>query len=134
MAERGGEFIDTPHKTLLRYVKEFALTVEDVDKQPGEVFYYFGGQRYAESAVVDEYRALVPAMRADLRKLSNEPTAAHHTSDDIVLDTMSLAEYLDRRGAGGLIHTTVSSLGGEGGPWTKRSGYWPCRGTTWPWW
>lgn len=107
VAERGGEFIDTPHKTLLGYAKEFGLTVEDVDKQRGEVFYYFGGQSYAESAVVDEYRALVPAMRADLRKLSNEPTAADHTFDDIMLDTMSLAEYLDRRGAGWLITSVI---------------------------
>jgi monoamine oxidase len=107
VAERGGEFIDTPHKILLGYVKEFGLTVEDVDKQPGEVFYYFGGQPYAESAIVDEYRALVPAMRADLRKLSNEPTAADHTSDDMLLDAMNLAEYLDRRGAGRLIKSVI---------------------------
>jgi monoamine oxidase len=53
VAERGGEFIDTPHKTLLGYVKQFKLAVEDVDKQPGEVFYYFNGERYAESLVVD---------------------------------------------------------------------------------
>ena len=57
VAERGGEFIDTPHKTLLGYVKELGLTLEDVDKQPGEVFYYFGGQRYFESAIIDECRA-----------------------------------------------------------------------------
>jgi len=107
VAERGGEFIDTPHKTMLGYVKEFGLTVKDVDKQPGEVFYYFAGQRYPESAVVDEYRALVPAMRADLRKLSAAPTADDHTFDDILLDTMSLAEYLDRRGAGALIRAVI---------------------------
>jgi len=107
VAERGGEFIDTPHKTLLGYVKEFGLTVEDVDKQPGDVFYYFGGQSYAESAIVDEYRCLVPAMRADLRRLSNEPTAADHTVDDMLLDNMSLAEYLDRRGAGRLIKSVI---------------------------
>lgn len=107
MAERGGEFIDTPHKTLLGYIKEFDLDVEDVGKQPGEVFYYFGGQRHSESAVVDEYRAFVPAMRADLRKLSAEPSADDHTADDILLDTMSLAEYLDRRGAGGLLKMVI---------------------------
>lgn len=107
VAERGGEFIDTPHKTLLGYVKDFGLAIEDVDKQPGEVFYYFGGQRYAESAIVDEYRAFVPAMRSDLRKLSNEPTAADHTSADILLDTLSLAEYLDRRGAGRLLTSVI---------------------------
>lgn len=107
VAERGGEFIDTPHKTMLGYAKEFGLSVEDVDKQPGEVFYYFAGQRFPESAVVDEYRALVPAMRADLRKLSAQPTTDDHSFDDILLDTMSLAEYLDRLGAGALIKAVI---------------------------
>jgi monoamine oxidase len=107
VAERGGEFIDTPHKTLLGYVKQFKLAVEDVDKQPGEVFYYFNGERYAESLVVDEYRALVPALRDDLRRLSNEPTAANHTVEDMTLDRMSLQEYLDNRGAGQLIKSVI---------------------------
>jgi monoamine oxidase len=107
VAERGGEFIDTPHKTLLGYVKEFKLAVEDVDKQPGEVFYYFNGQHYPESRVVDEYRALVPAMRSDLHKLSKEPTAANHTAADVVLDQTSLAAYLDSRGAGPLIKAVI---------------------------
>jgi monoamine oxidase len=107
VADRGGEFIDTPHKTLLGYVKELGLAVEDVDKQPGEVFYFFGGQRYLESAIIEEYRAFVPAMRDDLRKLSNQPTAADHTVEDLLLDNMSLAEYLDRRGARQLLKAVI---------------------------
>jgi monoamine oxidase len=36
VAERGGEFIDTLHKTILGYVNEFGLKVEDVEaKIPG---------------------------------------------------------------------------------------------------
>jgi monoamine oxidase len=107
VAERGGEFIDTPHKTLLGYIKEFKLAVEDVDKQPGEVFYYFNGELYPESMIVDEYRALVPALRSDLRKLSQEPTAANHTAQDVLLDGTSLQEYLDSRGAGSLIKAAI---------------------------
>ncbi len=52
VVERGGEFIDNLHKTMLGYVKEFKLEVEDLSKEPGEVFYYFNGQRYAESAEI----------------------------------------------------------------------------------
>jgi monoamine oxidase len=92
---------------LLAYIKEFKLAVEDVDKQPGEVFYYFNSQRYAESAVVEEYRALVPALRDDLRQLSSEPTAANHTSEDAALDRMNLEEYLERCGAGLLIKSVI---------------------------
>jgi monoamine oxidase len=103
VAERGGEFIDTPHKTLLGYAKQFNLALEDVGKQPGEVFYFFDGQHYPEAAVVDEYRALVAAMRDDLRQLSNEPTADQHSDADVALDTLNLQDYLQTRAAGPLI-------------------------------
>jgi monoamine oxidase len=107
VAERGGEFIDSPHKTLLGYIREFKLAVEDVDKQPGKVFYYFNGEHYPESRVVDEYRAFVPAMRNDLRILSGEPTAADHTPADEMLDRTSLKQYLESRGAGLLIKSVI---------------------------
>jgi monoamine oxidase len=107
VAERGGEFIDTPHKTLLAYIREFGLKVEDVDKGPGEVFYFFNGQRYPEAAVVDEYRDFVAAMRDDLRRLSNEPTADAHSDFDVALDSVSLAEYLSTRGAGPLLNAVL---------------------------
>jgi monoamine oxidase len=107
VAERGGEFIDTPHKTLLAYIREFGLKVEDVDRGPGEVFYFFNGQRYPEAAVVDEYRDFVAAMRDDLRRLSNEPTADAHSDFDVALDSVSLAEYLSTRGAGPLLNAVL---------------------------
>jgi monoamine oxidase len=69
-AELGGEFIDNPHKTLLGYAKRFGLAKEDVNKMPGSVTYFFGGERVDESVIVDELRAFVPAMRDDLRRSS----------------------------------------------------------------
>ena len=48
VAERGGEFIDTAHKTLLGSAPAFNLQLEDVSKSPpGEVFYLFNGQLYS---------------------------------------------------------------------------------------
>ena len=41
----------------------------------GDVVYHFDGQRIPEATVVDEYRAFVAAMRADLRACSGAPTA-----------------------------------------------------------
>ena len=95
VAERGGEYIDTPHKTMLRYAKRFGLALEDVSKEPGDVFYHLGGELVPEAAVVDEFRDFVQAMRLDVRKLSNETTALDHNDDDIALDNTSLAAYLD---------------------------------------
>ncbi len=100
VAERGGEFIDNLHKTMLGYAKGFKLELEDVVKEPpGEVFYFFGGEHVPESAVVDEFRDLVAAMRDDLRTVG-QPTADSHTDADEALDFTSLREYLATRGAG----------------------------------
>ena len=107
VAERGGEFIDTGHKTMLAYAQEFKLAKEDVAKAPGEVFYYFGGQRHPESAVVDEYRAFVSAMRPDLQALSGAPTADAYTPVDRQLDLMDLVTYLETRGAGPVVKAAI---------------------------
>jgi monoamine oxidase len=100
VVERGGEFIDTAHKTMLAYANEFNLAKEDVNKEPGEVFYYFDGDHVPEADVVDEYRALVSAMQDDLRASTGAPTADAYNDADYDLDWTSLGEYLDTRGAG----------------------------------
>jgi monoamine oxidase len=112
IAERGGEFIDTPHKTMLRYAKRFNLALEDVSKEPGDVFYHLGGQLIPESTVVDEFREFVEVMHVDLRRLSNEPTAINHTDADVTLDRTSLSAYLDgangaRRAAGSIANAAI---------------------------
>ena len=76
VAERGGELIDNLHKTMLGYAKRFRLSLEDVNKEPGEVFYHLYGQRYSEAAVVGEFRDFVSVMRVDLNRLSREITAS----------------------------------------------------------
>ena len=101
VAERGGELIDTLHKTMLGYARRFNLTIEDGSKQPGEVFYYFSGQRYTEAAVVAEVRDFVSVMRTDLHRLSREVTAAGHTADDAALDHTSLLAYLEGHNGSG---------------------------------
>jgi monoamine oxidase len=107
VVERGGEFIDTGHKTMLGYAQEFNLPKEDVLKVPGEVFYHFGGRRYPESVVVDEYRAFVAAMRPDLQALSGAPTASLHTPVDRQYDLIDLRTYLETRGAGPVVKAAI---------------------------
>lgn len=96
--ERGGELIDTPHKAMIGYARELGLSLESYLKPPGDVFYMFRGQRIAESTMVAEYRVLVDAMKKDLQA-ANWPTADSFTEADRALDMMSLAEYLESRGA-----------------------------------
>ena len=108
VAERGGEFIDTPHKTLLRYARRFSLALEDVTKKAGETVYYFGGAHVPEAVVVDEFREFVSVMRADLRRLSREITALSHTAHDVVLDQTSLAAYLEGGNSAGAAAGTIA--------------------------
>lgn len=106
VAERGGEFIDTAHKTMIAYAQRFGLALEDVAKGHEDVFHHFFGQRQSEADVVDEFRALVDAMRDDLRTVGS-PTADSFTPADAVLDRTSLKEYLETRGAGNLIKAVI---------------------------
>src|SRR4029453_10544821 len=67
VVERGGEFIDNGHKTMIGYAHQFGLALEDVAKRHEDVFYYFFGRHHSESEVVDEWRARVAGIREDLR-------------------------------------------------------------------
>jgi monoamine oxidase len=106
VVERGGEFIDTGHKTMIGYAQRFGLALEDVTKGHEDVFYYFAGQHHPESAVVGELRELVDAMRDDLRTCG-APTADSFTPGDAALDRTNLQEYLETRGAGSLIESVI---------------------------
>jgi monoamine oxidase len=110
VAELGGELIDTSHTTMRGLANAFGLTLEDYEKQPGDEVYYFGGQYYSEAQVVDEFRAFVAAMRHDLTRLSNGPTAFSYNAYDRLIDNMTLADYLDSRGAGRLLHNVIDTI------------------------
>lgn len=106
VAERGGEFIDTGHITMRGYANAFGLTLEDVNKEPGNITYFFNGRHSTEAQMVEEFRAFVPAMQADITKLSS-PTATSFTADDRALDYTNLKDYLVSWGAGPLIRAML---------------------------
>ncbi|MFM7133026.1 MAG: flavin monoamine oxidase family protein [Planctomycetota bacterium] len=99
VAELGGEFIDTTHQTMRQYAVEFGLADELADSGLGGTIYEFDGMRVDEEDIVDEYRILVPRIRADIQTLSGEPSFAAHTEADIALDELPLADWLATRAA-----------------------------------
>lgn len=109
VVERGGEFIDSQNKTLLRLAKQFNLTLEDVSEHPGQTACYFNGQPYAQSTVIDEYRDFLTAIDADVSLLSSKPTADHHNAADVWFDRINLLEYLETRGASSLVKAAIGS-------------------------
>lgn len=105
--ERGGELIDNLHKTMLGWVNRLGLTTENLLRAPGEDAFYFDGALVPESVVVEEYRAFVASMHADLRACSGAPTWAAHNDADVALDRLSLADYLRTRGAGAMVSKAI---------------------------
>lgn len=109
VAERGAELIDTTHSTVRQLSRQFGLTLENYETQPGEEFFFFDGRHWSEAEVVAEYRAFAGAMNADLQRLSGGPTADAHSAFDRELDLMPLSTYLDSRGAGPLLRQVMDT-------------------------
>ena len=109
VAERGAELIDTTHSTVRGLARRYGLQLESYaqSRHPGEEFFHFDGRHYSEADVVEEYRAFVPAMKADLALIGNGPTALDHSPAERALDNTSLRDYLDRRGAGPLLRQVL---------------------------
>ena len=96
VAERGAELIDSKHKVMRRLARSFNLRLEDLSKQPGDLTFFFGGARVPESAIVEEFRAIAPALKRERRSLSNRPNALRHTPNDRMLDHQNLRQFLER--------------------------------------
>lgn len=109
VAERGAELIDTTHSTVRQLSRQFGLTLENYETQPGEEFFFFDGRHWSEAEVVAEYRAFAGAMNADLQRLSGGPTADAHNANDRELDLMPLSAYLQSRGAGPLLRQVMDT-------------------------
>ncbi|HZF80927.1 MAG TPA: NAD(P)/FAD-dependent oxidoreductase [Rubrivivax sp.] len=109
VAERGAELIDTTHTTVRGLARRYGLQLESYarSQHPGEEFFYFNGRHYSEAEVVEEYRAFVPAMKADLTRIGNGPTALEHSAAERALDNTSLRDYLVQRGAGPLLRQVL---------------------------
>lgn len=96
-AENGGEFIDTGHKTMINYAREFGLARETVIKAPGEERFYFQGQFHDEADVVEQFRLVVSRMQPDLRAISGSASFFSKNQADIEFDNLDLASYFASR-------------------------------------
>jgi monoamine oxidase len=106
--ELGGEFIGRSHNTMLGYARQFGLTLEDASQFPGQRYYDFGGSRYTEAQVLEEFRGFSSSIRQDLETLSY-PTADRFTEADALFDFMSLDDYLQLHGAGDILRKLIGA-------------------------
>jgi monoamine oxidase len=109
VVELGAELIDTTHSAMKGYARDLGLTLESYHQLPGETFWHLDGVLRHESEIVDEWRAFVPAIQADLRALSKQPTADHHTGVDQAYDYLDLRTYLESRGAGPILMAALDA-------------------------
>lgn len=91
--ENGGELIDTGHKTMLGYAREFNLPIESYIRKAGEESFYFQGRHWSEEEIVDQFRAVVSGMQRDLHAISGSATFFAHNDADVRFDNTDLASY-----------------------------------------
>lgn len=108
VAELGGEFIGTSHNVMLGYARMLGLTLEDASLFPGNRYFDFGGQRYSEAQMVEEFRGFAASMREDLGTLGT-PTADRFTEAESLYDYMSLDDYLQLHGAGDTLRKLIGA-------------------------
>jgi len=105
--ENGGELVDTAHKTVLAYAKQFGLPLESYVKKRGEEGFWFFGRAWSDAEVVDEFREVVASMQTDLRAISGSATFDSHNAADVTLDRTDLATYFATRTTG---HTLIEAV------------------------
>jgi monoamine oxidase len=103
--EAGGEFIDSGHVDLLRLAGEFRLELIDTqlrsEKRLVKDDYFFGGKRYTERDVIEEFRGLAKLIKRDQDSLPKSLDYKTSTPLGRQLDLLSAEEYFTHIGARG---------------------------------
>ncbi|MBC8048133.1 MAG: FAD-dependent oxidoreductase [Fimbriimonadaceae bacterium] len=109
--ELGGEFIDTSHKQMWKYIKEFDLETIDIlnesELQLQPLAFYFNGRHYTEKEIIEAFMPIIDQIESDQKKLSSRVFYNNYNQFDEELDKLSLAEYLDKIGATSLIKNVI---------------------------
>lgn len=103
--EFGGEFIDTGHLEMHQLVKEFGLSLLDVDapseKTLTKELFFFEGRRFTQKDVVEGFLPFAARIKADADSLSETIDYQNSTPTDKAFDRMSIDEYLEKIGMSG---------------------------------
>ncbi|WP_324674344.1 NAD(P)/FAD-dependent oxidoreductase [Hymenobacter sp. GOD-10R] len=110
--ELGGEFIDSGHKDMLQLVREFGLSLYDVESPSETVLqkdtYFFNGQQHTVAQVIQAFQPYARQIQADIRSLPNNTiTFEKMNAAAARLDQLSIAAYFDSIGMTGWIRTLL---------------------------
>lgn len=104
VAERGGEFIDTAHETLIGLVRELHLELDDVlEATPAgtDTYTILDGTRYTVNEATRDYEALFPVVQRQARALGDAYGYSGSNRMARTLDAISMAQWIDKYVPGG---------------------------------
>src|SRR4030095_10397057 len=111
--EMGGEFIDSDHEDMLNLVRHFNLPLIDrrstSELQLHEFTYYFDKKYYQLADVLKAIQPVAEQIRRDIDSLSEEITYENHSPADVLLDNISIEEYLAKLGISGWFKEFITS-------------------------
>lgn len=105
VAERGGEFIDTVHESLIGLAHELGLELDDVvEAQPpgSEAYTYLDGVAYSLEEATRDFGPVYPVVQAQAQRLGDDYGYARSSAFARKLDRMTAAEWIGRHVPGGL--------------------------------
>jgi monoamine oxidase len=124
IAEHGGEFISTEHKSMRRLAAQFGLALDDVnggsDTCCNDVA-WLDNSYYFISQLVDDLKKVKPALDAACASAPFPTLYDHYTQAGYALDHMSAADWIDQNVPGGstsklgrvLLTDLLAEYGGE---------------------
>jgi len=99
-----GEFIDSSHATMLGLAGRFGLPLTDLlaAEPPGSTpTYFFHGSYYPKAQADEDYQAIVPLLKKDLRDARYPTLYDKSTAAGRALDNMSVYDWIETRVPGG---------------------------------
>jgi monoamine oxidase len=108
--EMGGEFIDSNHEDMLNLVKEYNLSLLDLEldlKKSGLIkdAYFFSGKHYSEKELTDEFSKFSRLIAEDIQKVVEEEDETLFNS----FDSISISDYLRNKGMNGWIFDLLTN-------------------------
>jgi monoamine oxidase len=100
VSEFCGELIDTSHKTILQLAQRFKLSTVDLlgaEPMGSTDTYYFLGSYYAKEQADKDFQRIHQALQRDVQDASYPTTYQINTPGGIVLDNMSVYEWIESR-------------------------------------
>lgn len=109
--ELGAEFIDSTHRDVLRLAKDFNLSLLDThdpeERKLQHATFFIGGRMVTDRELLEMFSPFAQRIQEDIEKFSDRIAYNSHNEHDVMIDRMSLAEYLQHIGVSGVLYTLI---------------------------